>query len=143
MVLYQGQEIQPEDLPEELRKLPDPIAIVPPEPPSFSHEGGPGGSPSAGYGANTGLGANADYNHNGSPEDAPRGWGSKPTEAMEAVEEKAWTRELLTALPSGIPLVVALDALEEGLIRRALAQGEGVQSRAAEILGLKRNVFKY
>jgi DNA-binding protein Fis len=62
---------------------------------------------------------------------------------MEAVEEKAWTRELLTALPSGIPLVVALDALEEGLIRRALAQGEGVQSRAAEILGLKRNVFKY
>jgi transcriptional regulator with GAF, ATPase, and Fis domain len=34
-------------------------------------------------------------------------------------------------------------ALEEGMLRRALVKEGGVQARAADFLGLKRNLFKY
>jgi DNA-binding protein Fis len=34
-------------------------------------------------------------------------------------------------------------ALEEGLLRRAIESERGIQARAADFLGLKRNVFKY
>jgi DNA-binding protein Fis len=34
-------------------------------------------------------------------------------------------------------------SLEEGMVRRAMENQEGVQAHAADSLGLKRNVFKY
>ena len=46
-------------------------------------------------------------------------------------------------LPKGLGLTEALGAFEEALLRQAMRAGAGVQSRAADSLGLKRNVFKY
>ncbi|MDR2141412.1 MAG: sigma 54-interacting transcriptional regulator [Deltaproteobacteria bacterium] len=110
LVLAQGQEIKPEDLPEELRR---PLESAP-----SSQESGAS-----------------------DPEgDIPQATGPTPAAGPSV---QAWVGVVLAALPTGITLNEALEALEEGLIRQSLAQGEGVQSRAAEILGLKRNVFKY
>ncbi|MDR2726084.1 MAG: sigma-54 dependent transcriptional regulator, partial [Candidatus Adiutrix sp.] len=54
-----------------------------------------------------------------------------------------WLVKARQLLPGGLSLESALSALEECLLRTALAAGGGVQSRAAEVLGLKKNVFKY
>jgi two-component system NtrC family response regulator len=54
-----------------------------------------------------------------------------------------WPEPALRLLPKGVGLTEALSALEEGILRKALKAGDGVQSRAADALGLKRNVFKY
>jgi len=54
-----------------------------------------------------------------------------------------WLRKVRGRLSEGLSLEEALAALEEGLVRTALTAGGGVQSRAAESLGLKKNVFKY
>ncbi|MDR2350586.1 MAG: sigma-54 dependent transcriptional regulator [Deltaproteobacteria bacterium] len=55
-----------------------------------------------------------------------------------------WPEKFLEAHPIGtVALPKALMALEEGLLRRSLDREEGVQARAADLLGLKRNVFKY
>ncbi len=57
--------------------------------------------------------------------------------------EESWVADILAALPPGITLDEAIAALEEGLIRAALDARGGVQSHAAQDLGLKKNVFKY
>jgi DNA-binding NtrC family response regulator len=54
-----------------------------------------------------------------------------------------WLLETRRRLPEGLSLEAAVSALEEGLLRAALTACGGVQSRAAESLGLKKNVFKY
>jgi transcriptional regulator with GAF, ATPase, and Fis domain len=133
-VLSQGQEIKPEDLPEELRKPPDKGPVAPPDSPTVIRP-----ELTTGLGTNPEFEANSGYNGEG-PEPT-RGWNTKPIEVIDTGEEKAWTRELLVHLPTGITLTEALDALEEGLLRKTLAQGDRAQSRATEILGLKRNVF--
>jgi two-component system NtrC family response regulator len=112
LVLAQGEEIKPEDLPEELRR------------PEFL-----AGS------LNAVMAQDAD-----SPSLDPS-LAKTPAGALEPYSD--FIGEVMAALPAGIALAEAMDALEEGLIRRALAMGDGVQSRAAELLGLKRNVFKY
>ncbi|MDR2934661.1 MAG: sigma 54-interacting transcriptional regulator, partial [Candidatus Adiutrix sp.] len=89
------------------------------------------------------------------PEDLPeeiRRPGRPPAIAAESgnlkacpapAEPTAWLLKARRLLPEGLSLEAALSALEEGLLRAALAAGGGVQSRAAEALGLKKNSFKY
>jgi two-component system NtrC family response regulator len=55
----------------------------------------------------------------------------------------SWPLKVRRLLPEGLSLEAAISALEEGLLRAALTAGGGVQSRAAEALGLKKNSFKY
>ena len=54
-----------------------------------------------------------------------------------------WLNEAHKILPPEITLNEAIGALEEGLLKAALKDVDGVQSQAAMILGLKKNVFKY
>jgi DNA-binding protein Fis len=51
--------------------------------------------------------------------------------------------EAVSLLPSGVSLPEAVGGLEEAMLRKAFELGDGVQSRAAEFLRLRRNVFKY
>jgi DNA-binding NtrC family response regulator len=131
LVLAQGHEIKPEDLPEELRRL-KPEPTLPPWPLTSSL---------------TAKEPELDPESGSLLDDSPLIVGRRVLDAQksEALDQEsaAWTEAVIKLLPAGVSLTVALDALEEGLLRKALAQGDGVQSRAAEILGLKRNVFKY
>ena len=61
----------------------------------------------------------------------------------EEVAECLWVNEILGILPAHITLDEAISALEEAMVRTALKARDGVQSHAAELLGLKKNVFKY
>ncbi|MDR3037836.1 MAG: sigma 54-interacting transcriptional regulator [Candidatus Adiutrix sp.] len=54
-----------------------------------------------------------------------------------------WIRAAQNLLPANLSLDEALAALEEGLLRAALAAHDGVQSRAAAHLGLQKTGFKY
>jgi len=58
-------------------------------------------------------------------------------------EAPDWLLEARRHIPEDLSLEAAVSALEEGLLRAALTAVGGVQSRAAEALGLKKNVFKY
>ncbi|MDR1309950.1 MAG: hypothetical protein LBL95_08670 [Deltaproteobacteria bacterium] len=55
----------------------------------------------------------------------------------------ALSEALSAVAPAGGDLVSILAAFEEGLLRRALVQAKGAQNRAADLLGLKRNVMPY
>ncbi|MDR1083441.1 MAG: sigma 54-interacting transcriptional regulator [Deltaproteobacteria bacterium] len=126
LVLARDQEIMPEDLPEELRRT-EPAAEVNRE---RNIEPAAGGSA---FGtARTGLSEIND----------PGGSFSGRPEAVPPASQ-AWTLKAMAALPPDLSLTDTLGALQEGLVRKAMASGDGVQSRAAEILGLKRNVFKF
>jgi two-component system NtrC family response regulator len=58
--------------------------------------------------------------------------------------QKEWVSKLLANFPVGtLSLTQSLFAMEEGILRKALDQEEGVQARAADRVGVKRNVFKY
>jgi two-component system NtrC family response regulator len=57
--------------------------------------------------------------------------------------DESWLTQAVSALPEEMSLDEAVSALEEGLIRSTLAANDGVQSQAAAVLGLKKNVFKY
>jgi DNA-binding protein Fis len=54
-----------------------------------------------------------------------------------------WIEAILEKLPRGLGLTEALGAFEEAVLRQAMRAGTGVQAKAADSLGLKRNVFKY
>ncbi|MDR0549589.1 MAG: sigma 54-interacting transcriptional regulator [Deltaproteobacteria bacterium] len=124
LVLAQGQELKPEDLPEELRR---PV------------EG------SSQDGSSSVAGRSIEEN----PQDGSIWLRASPIEATKNIDQASnpspgdWIAEVMAALPKGMTLTASLEALEEGLIQKAFAQEEGVQSRAAELLGIKRNVFKY
>jgi two-component system NtrC family response regulator len=47
------------------------------------------------------------------------------------------------SLPTGMSLTEALEDLEVRMIRRALAESEGVAARAAEALGLTKSNLAY
>jgi DNA-binding NtrC family response regulator len=118
LVLSSGPEIRPEDLPEEIR-LPD----LPPEaePARAPHQvTGPPGIPAS-----------------PNPTENP-GAGQKDSAGFPP-----WLGEGRRLLPEGLSLESAVAALEEGLLRAALTAAGGIQSRAAEALNLKKNVFKY
>jgi two-component system NtrC family response regulator len=55
-----------------------------------------------------------------------------------------WVTDLLQSFPVGtLSLTQSLFAMEEGILRKALDLEDGVQARAADRVGVKRNVFKY
>lgn len=112
IVLSFGPEIQPEDLPEDIRRpasdfLVDPEALLLPRQATTAYYG-----------------------------PSPPGGSISPPASL-------WVGEALKLLPEGLTLDNAVSALEEGLLRAALAENGGVQARAAQALGLKKNVFKY
>ena len=115
VVLSSGLEIRPEDLPEEIRR-PAPAELADPEAfprPRQVTAAGPFSRPAA---------------------ETPGAFPSGPP---------LWLPAARGLLPVGLSLDAAVAALEEGLLRAALAAQGGVQSRAADQLGLKKNVFKY
>jgi two-component system NtrC family response regulator len=63
-----------------------------------------------------------------------------PDHLMEKKEEKI---ELDKIVPVNMPLVDALEQIEEKLIVRALSSSNNVQSKAAEMLGISRRVIHY
>ncbi|MDR1395577.1 MAG: sigma 54-interacting transcriptional regulator, partial [Deltaproteobacteria bacterium] len=131
LVLAQDQEIRPEDLPEELRR--------PPETPDRLRSESASGPPASPAGP-------AAFSASG-PASFPAAGPVPPPAAGPGAGKPAleqdWTEIVLSVLPDSLTLNEALDILEEGLLRKFMALGDGVQSRAAESLGLKRNVFKY
>jgi two-component system NtrC family response regulator len=107
---------------------------------------GPGTGPSRaagdgrGGGSGTGVfGGPGPGSAGGSAPPVPPSW----AEADSGADEPPWMIPILAMLPQGVGLTEALSALEEAWLRLAMAEGGGVQSRAADSLGLKRNVFKY
>ncbi|MDR2827369.1 MAG: sigma 54-interacting transcriptional regulator [Candidatus Adiutrix intracellularis] len=112
IVLSFGPEIQPEDLPEDIRR-PAPAFHIDPEAMLLSRQA-----------------TTAYY------VPSPPGGSISPPVSL-------WVSEALKMLPEGLTLEDAVSALEEGLLRAALAENGGVQARAAQALGLKKNVFKY
>jgi two-component system NtrC family response regulator len=109
LVMVEGDEISPSDLPEELVR--------------------------------PGLTADVE------PQEDAIAVGSSLSSALRIDEKDRlggdWMGKVLTMLPAGSGLNEALSALEEGLLRRAMSAANGVQSRAADSLRLRRNVFKY
>jgi DNA-binding NtrC family response regulator len=73
------------------------------------------------------------------------GWPPAPEVQAHPAEAglTSWLLKVRRLLPEGLSLEAAISALEEGLLRAALTAGGGIQSRAAEALGLKKNSFKY
>lgn len=125
VVLSSGPTIEPSDLPEDLHQstsaaaaLDDLPAVTPPRQAS-----GPRG---------------AAYSQGEAERERPSHSERKPTEG-----EAPWVTEVLAAVPPGLTLDEIISSLEEGLVRAALEARGGVQSHAAQDLGLKKNVFKY
>ncbi|MCL2029013.1 MAG: sigma 54-interacting transcriptional regulator [Deltaproteobacteria bacterium] len=81
----------------------------------------------------------------GGPEPGPASGEPLPVQTIGGQDPAgpAWLSEARRLLPEDLSLEAALSALEEGLIRSALSAAGGIQSRAAEGLQLKKNVFKY
>ncbi|MDR2339290.1 MAG: sigma 54-interacting transcriptional regulator [Deltaproteobacteria bacterium] len=117
LVLATSDVISPEDLPEELRDraaLPKPGKRAP---------------------VQEGLAKPTQQKEEGAPQGSSKALG-------EPVPE--WVTLAFKEYPVGtLSLNHALYAMEEGLLRKALDLEDGVQARAADRLGVKRNVFKY
>jgi two-component system NtrC family response regulator len=123
LVLSSGSEIMPLDLPEELRRPTNsPITLIP-----------------AALAAERGL-ASAEVSSlpTQAPPIDPKSAKSPDNQSVDDFIPLA-----IDLLPAGLPLTDSLSAMEEAIIRKAMGLGDGVQSRAADLLGLKRNVFKY
>lgn len=123
VVLSSGDQIEPADLPEDVRlpasasaALEDAPLAVPPRQAS-----GPRGSA---------------YARNETERPAPPDF---PADENGL----SWVAEVLSIVPPGLTLDEIISLLEEGLVRAALDARGGVQSHAAQDLGLKKNVFKY
>jgi two-component system NtrC family response regulator len=146
MVMASGDVITPGDLPEELRR-PESAAhrarlYAPPE-----AAAGTGAGQAAGEGAGPLWTAGP-----AAPEEDPAllepGSGNPqgPIDWADPLFGEigpGWLQATLELLPKGTGLNEALSGFEEAILRLALKAGGGVQSRAADSLGLKRNVFKY
>ncbi|TLY36566.1 MAG: sigma-54-dependent Fis family transcriptional regulator, partial [Nitrospirae bacterium] len=62
---------------------------------------------------------------------------------LELTAAKEWLAALDRLLPAKSPLDATLTAIERHLVHRALAQSNGVQAKAAEILGISRSLLQY
>jgi two-component system NtrC family response regulator len=60
-----------------------------------------------------------------------------------AITDHDWCAALDRVLPENAPLGSTLRALERHLIARALARSNGVQAKAAELLGISRSLLQY
>jgi two-component system NtrC family response regulator len=66
--------------------------------------------------------------------------GDLPPELLSSGD---WIQALERLIPSNAPLEPTLRAIEERMIDRALAQANGVQARAAELLKISRSLLQY
>lgn len=62
---------------------------------------------------------------------------------LELTAAKEWLEALGRLLPAKAPLDATLKAIERHLVHRALAQSNGVQAKAAELLGISRSLLRY
>ncbi len=62
---------------------------------------------------------------------------------MELAATGEWLVALDRVLPSSAQLDATLKAIERHLIERALAKSQGVQAKAAELLGISRSLLQY
>ncbi len=62
---------------------------------------------------------------------------------LELAASGEWVTALDRLLPEHVPLDSTLKAIERHLIARALAEGHGVQAKAAELLGISRSLLQY
>jgi two-component system, NtrC family, response regulator len=72
------------------------------------------------------------------PEDLPDEFSQQPAGPVGNREI-----DLDELLPPGVGLNESLEAIEKKLIERALSRTDYVQSHAAELLGIKKNVMQY
>jgi DNA-binding NtrC family response regulator len=151
LVLSTGNEITPADLPEELQR---PAAVLV-SPQSVGLPGGPAGSLGQASTAAIGAAANAvtaatvstgaETGSSGSsaePSEVRTGQGSDSLSNPQS-SGLDFVSRAIDLLPEKVGLEEALSAMEEAMARKAMSLGSGVQSKAADLLGLKRNVFKY
>ena len=68
---------------------------------------------------------------------------SRPAESGPSSSTPAWVDEVMAGRPREATLDEMLSALEESLIRAAMEARGGIQSHAAQDLGLPKNTFKY
>jgi two-component system, NtrC family, response regulator len=78
-------------------------------------------------------------NHTITPEDLPEEIAGRPDDSSAA----SLVPDLDRVLPPGVNLVESLETIEKQLIVRALAMTNNVQSHAADLLGIKKNVMQY
>jgi DNA-binding NtrC family response regulator len=149
LVLSTGNEITPADLPEELQR-PAAVLISP------SSVGLPGGSTGslgqASNAASGGTDATAMTSTTGG-EASSSGFSPDPSKVsasqnLDSLANKKFSgldfvSRAIDLLPEKVGLEEALSAMEEAMARKAMSLGSGVQSKAADLLGLRRNVFKY
>ncbi|MDR1487860.1 MAG: sigma 54-interacting transcriptional regulator, partial [Deltaproteobacteria bacterium] len=81
--------------------------------------------------------------HQGSYQGSYQGGEAPVDELSTNSKSPKWVAEILDSLPKEVGLNEALSAFEEALLRKAMSLGGQVQNRAADLLGLKRNSFKY
>ena len=62
---------------------------------------------------------------------------------IELVASDDWSASLDRILPDSAQLDETLKSIERHLIARALRQRQGVQARAAEMLGISRSLLQY
>jgi two-component system NtrC family response regulator len=62
---------------------------------------------------------------------------------LELTAAKEWLEAMGRLLPAKAPLDATLKAIERHLVFRALAQSNGVQAKAAELLGISRSLLQY
>ena len=62
---------------------------------------------------------------------------------LELTAAKEWLAALDRLLPAKSPLDATLTAIERHLVHRALAQCNGIQAKAAELLGISRSLLQY
>ncbi|MDR1315156.1 MAG: sigma 54-interacting transcriptional regulator [Deltaproteobacteria bacterium] len=131
-------------------------AAGPGGPVSYGSTGGPaasppgpvgrdGARPAPGDGVASSAGGSGPLSGEGSGPLSGEGAGGGPANRPELLAGPAhWAWKSLADHPPGqLKLAQALLALEEGLLRRAMLAEKDIQARAADALGIKRNVFKY
>jgi len=154
VVLSSGQTIEPSDLPDDLRQAVSTLPKVGGDQGLFSDEQHRQQRLSAALGPIRGAASSLDDSPLPTPPrqaSGPRGAAyprgeaerSAGPERKPAEGEAPWVTEVLAVVPPGLTLDEIISTLEEGMVRAALEARGGVQSHAAQDLGLKKNVFKY
>ncbi|MDR2367146.1 MAG: sigma 54-interacting transcriptional regulator [Deltaproteobacteria bacterium] len=142
LVLCAGNEIMPTDLPEELQR-PSAVPIPPTSPPAAPQPAFPGDSPQS---QGDPLDRTAPPTPAGPPGEAPKApapAGNPQNASPAGPWGQGFIGTAIDLIPEGMGLKDAISAMEEAMVRKSMDLGNGVQSRAADLLGLRPNVFKY
>ncbi|MDR2612687.1 MAG: sigma 54-interacting transcriptional regulator [Deltaproteobacteria bacterium] len=146
LVLSAGDFIMPGDLPPEV-KNPAP-AVGAPGPPPRAAAGAANPAPEGPPPCGGTDAAPAPSGPRPAPPGGPGGEGGPglPEGSGPRSDPGHWAWRAVAAYPpepGRLSLPDALLAIEEGILHRAMDTADGIQARAADALGVKRNVFKY